>query len=251
MIALLFAVMVPQDTLHYDFTVRTTRTVQTTDAARPAVLDSLALTGTLTLVLNDTLGGRVAQIRVDSTQILSSPSTRVPQLTGSRYTAFLPANGDGAVVSPVGASSATVQGLPVISALFPTLRSGVAINDRWVDTADVEHTVAGIHAEGKRITAWLAVDRQRDALLLSGTFTGSTAALLEQSTSMLLNQHGTIRTVIQPGNPANVSAITDSADVLVTLSGTTLRISQVTSITLVHREFRPRPRSFLRPRVPN
>ncbi|MEO8478238.1 MAG: hypothetical protein ABI542_01300 [Gemmatimonadota bacterium] len=251
MILLLVAVAVPQDTLHFDFTVQTVRSVVSAEAGRPPAFDSLALAGRLTVVLSDTIGGRVAHVRIDSVASDRRTATRGPQLGGSRYSAVLRYGERPSTVTPVGSSLAAMQGLPVVAALFPTIQPGVAINDRWVDTTEVEHVVAGVRSHGTRVTSWFVIDRRDDALLVSGTFADYAAAILDPSNTITLTQHGTVHTVVRPGSPADVAEVTDSADVALTLSGTVLRIRQLTQIRLVRRGFIAPGGPTLRRRVPN
>ncbi len=251
MILLLLVVAVPQDTLHFDFTVLTVRSAVSVDARRAPAFDSLSLAGRLTVVLSDTVGGRVAHATIDSAASDRQTTTRSPQLGGSRYSTVLWYGERPSPVTTVGTSLSAMQGLPVVAALFPTIQPGVAINDRWVDTTEVEHVVAGVRSRGTRVTSWFVIDRRNDALLVSGDFAGSATATLDPSNTITLTQHGTVRTVVRPGAPADVAEVTDSADVALTLSGTVLHIRQLTQITLVRRGFMAPGRPNLRRRVPN
>lgn len=250
MIALLLLMAIPQDTVRYDFTLRTTNVASTPESSRPLPTDSLGLTGTIFATLADTVGGRVVRLTIDSTRALWTSRMRLPQLNGLRYSATLPLGGGEASVRAMSTSAASLQGLPIIAALFPAVRPGVAINDRWIDTVNVAHLMAGARSDGVRVVSWFAVDRQGGALLLTGTFLGTAAAILDPSTSLLLQQRGGVRTVVQPGEPAAVVEVTDTTGVQVVLSGNSLHVTQVSTITLVQREFRPTPRPGVRRRVP-
>jgi len=251
MILLLLALAVPQDTLHFDFTVQTVRSVVSVDAGRAPALDSLALAGRMTVVVSDTIGGRVAHARIDSAGPSQQTITRVPRFGGNRYTVILPQGAGPSPVTTEGTSLSAMHGLPVVAALFPALRPRAAINDRWVDTTEVDHVVAGVHSHGTRVTSWFVVDRQAEAFLISGSFAGSAAATIDPSNTIALTQRGSVRAVVRPGWPAEVAEVTDSADVQLTLSGTVLHVRQLTAITLVRRGYRPLGRPNLRRRVPN
>lgn len=251
MILLLLTLAVPQDTLHFDFTVQTARSVVSIDAGPSPTYDSLSLAGKVSVVLSDTIGGRVAHARIDSAASDRRTPARMPRLGGSHYSVMLRHGVSPSPVTTDSTSLPAMQGVPVVAALFPNIRPGVAINDRWVDTTEVEHVVAGVRSRGTRVTSWFVVDRRGDALLVSGSFRGSATATLDPSNTITLTQHGTVRTVVRPGWPADVAEVTDSADVALTLSGTVLRIRQLTQITLVRRGFTPPSRPNLRRRVPN
>ncbi|HET9066495.1 MAG TPA: hypothetical protein VFN22_11810 [Gemmatimonadales bacterium] len=251
MMLLLLALVVPQDTLHFDFTVQTVRSVMPVGTGRPPVFDSLSVVGHLTVVLSDTVGGRVAHARIDSAGSSRQTVARVPQFGGNRYSVLLPQGRAPAPITTDETSLSAMHGLPVVAALFPAIRPRAAINDRWVDTTEVEHVVAGVRSRGTRITSWFVVDRRDDALLVSGTFAGSAAATLDPSNTITLAQRGSLRAVVRPGWPADVAEVTDSADVELMLSGTGLHVRQLTTVTLVRRNFRPSGRPTLRRRVPN
>lgn len=251
MILLCLSLLVPQDTLWFDFTVQTERSVVSVGGRSSPAFDSLALAGRLRLVLSDTVGGRVAHIRIDSVTSDRPASATRPQLGGSRYTVVLGHAEGPPPVATDSSSLAAMQGVPVVAALFPSLRDGIAINDRWVDTAAVDHVVAGVRSHGTRITSWFALDRRGDALLVSGRFRGAATATVDPSNTISLKQHGSVRAVVRPGWPADVSEVTDSAEVVLTLSGTALHIQQLTLITIVRRGFIPAERPNLRRRVPS
>lgn len=247
---LLLATLSAQDTLRFDFTVQTVRSIRPTSDGRAVAEDSLSVGGRLTVVLTDTVGGRVAHVRIDSAGPAQRRDRRPPQLTGTRYHLLLHPDGTQGAIETEGRSLDELQGLSVVAAMFPTVRSGIGIDGRWVDTTEVEHVVGGVRASGNRITQWHVLDRRDDRTLASGSFRGSSTAALDPSNTIAMTQLGTIRALVRAGWPAEVSQVVDTATVRMTLGGTTLTIAQHTVITVVRRGFRPIGAPNPRRRVP-
>ncbi|MGH7593748.1 MAG: hypothetical protein ACRELE_07855 [Gemmatimonadales bacterium] len=234
MLALLLAVTMTQTQAQarsapparYRLEVKTLRELDRSSMGGPKTADGLATSAIIAVTMQDSAGGQLARIVVDS--IALSPTGAVVEDLQRHPTAVQDARGawvnvyiaHGKIQGGVQLSDSTNPALGAIvqavGVLFPGIRRGAKLGDSWADTSKINNASGPRRVSGEVIATWKVVANEGDALVLEGSSTSETRTEDGSGQVLTLTGGSKERVVIPPTGLARRASIETSSDMSIT-----------------------------------
>lgn len=225
MIAVAQAPVPPTSPHRYRLEVKTLRELDQSSIGGAKTTDGLTTSAMISVTLTDSAGGQLGRIMVDSMSL--DPTGAVVEDLQRHPTAAADARGAsvrvyiaGGKIQGVQLSDSTNPALGAIvqavAVLFPGIRRGAKVGDRWADTSQVNNGSGPRRVTGQVIASWKVLATEGDALVLEGSSMSRTKTEDGSGQVMTLTGESKERVVIPPIGLARRAAIETSNEMSIT-----------------------------------
>lgn len=211
---------------HYHLVVKTSGEQDLTSQGHGKVSGTLDADARITVTSTDSADGMMVKVTLDS--VILTPTGTVAEQLQQHPTAAHDARGSsvrvyvshGKISGPMELSDSTNPVISVITqalgVLYPGLRRGVKVGDKWADTTRINNTGGSGGRTGQVIATWKVSAAEGDALVLDGTSASHTRT--DDGNGQVIAVTGTSQEhmVVPPSGPVRSATIETTNDLSMT-----------------------------------
>lgn len=225
----------PRAPLHYKIVAKTTSEIDLSAMGQPSTSIVMTVSGFVSVSMTDTVGGKLADIVVDSSAFdagqftAAMPATMTASSQGTLFHVYLV---NGKPSAPITSKSVSVQAaqlVPGIEILLAGMRPS-RMAESWVDTTKSDTTMAEGGAASTRITTWTAKAGTGGRIEIDGTWTGTTTASVGGG-QMEMQITGTTHLTSMPGALTETGTSSGSGQASMNIGGSAIPMKVTTEVT--------------------
>jgi hypothetical protein len=224
--------------MHYKIVAKTTSDIDLSAMGQPSQSIVLTVSGFVSVSVTDTVGGKLANITVDSSTFdagmftAQMPAEMTASSKGTVFHIYLVNGKANAPIAPTPAGIQAGQLVPGIELMLAGMRPTKAA-DSWVDSTASDSAAVPGGTAMTRVTTWTAKAGAGGRMQIDGTWTGATTVGAGSPMKMEMQMTGIVHVTSMPGALSETGTSTGNGQASMNIAGSAIPMKVTTEVTTI------------------